>query len=141
MLMCAFVFGGASGPIRKLDGDMRPFEIFSSVEELDDYRASHKGDFFNLTDEEYGKYDENFFREYALVMFLTEGMSGSIRCAAENYRVENSALYVRVKEFSPPMHTMDLRYNTLAVAVPRGIAKNIAAVYIEAYRVDVRQPL
>lgn len=138
MCLCCFVFGAAGAkPARKLDAEERPFEIFTTLAQLNEYRQSHEGDFFNLTDEQYACYDEGFFGKNALVMFLTQGMSGSIRCVAEECRLENTTLYVRVKELSPPMHTMDLHYNTLAVAVPRNTAKDITAVYVEAYRVEL----
>ncbi len=139
MCMCSFVFGGAgnSHSVRKLDAEQRPFEVFTTLEQLNAYRASHEGDFFNLTEEEYGKYDEKFFDENAVVMFLTQGMSGSIKCVAEKTRFENDKLYVTVKELSPSMHTMDLHYNTLAVSVSKDIVKDIKSVFIEAYRVDI----
>lgn len=137
MCLCAFVFGGAGAPVRELDGEERPFEIFASVQELQRYRLSHEGDFFNLSEQEYGSYDDAFFQNNALVMFLSRGMSGSIRCIAESARLENSALVVRVKELSPPMHTMDLHYNTLAVAVPRAMARDITSVLVDAHRVEL----
>ncbi len=138
-MLCCFVFGGAgsASPVRKLDAEERPFEVFRSAEELNAYRAAHEGDFFNLSDEEYAMYDEAFFRGNALVMFLTQGMSGSIKCVAEDCRLQGSSLYVRVKEISPSMHTMDLRYNTLAASVPHSVAEKIKSVRIESYRVDV----
>lgn len=139
MCICGFVFGGAGGikPVRKLDAEERPFEIFLSQKRLDEYRQGHQNDFFNLTEEEYASYNAAFFQDNALVMFLTQGMSGSIKCVAEDMRLEDGKLYVKVKELSPSMHTMDLHYNTLAVSVPRGIAQDVTAVYIEAYRVDI----
>ena len=139
MCMCCFAFGGAgfAGSVRNLDAEERPFKVFAFLEELDNYRTSHRGDFFNLDDEEYSRYAAEFFADSALVMFLTQGMSGSIRCVAEDWRLEGGKLYVRVKELSPPMHTMDLHYNTLAIAVPRRVAGEFDAVYIEAYRVEV----
>lgn len=137
-VMCmGWFFGGAGNSARKLDGDERPFEVFTDLARLNEYRARSEGDFFNLTDEEYSRYGEEFFVDNALVMFLTQGMSGSIRCIAEDARLEDGKLIVRVKEISPPMHTMDLHYNTLAVAVPKGIARDITAVYVESYREEV----
>lgn len=139
MCLCAFVIGGTGfAKTFGLDGEERPFMVFTDVDKLASYRASHEGDFFNLDEEQYAAYNEDFFETNALVMFLTQGMSGSIRCVAEQTRLENGALYVRVKELSPPMHTMDLKYNVLAVAVPREVAQQIKSVYIEAYRVEVR---
>ncbi len=136
MAFCGFTFGNAR--VRNLDGEERPFEIFTSVKQLEDYRAAHEGDFFNLADEEYALYGEEFFESNALVMFLTEGMSGSIKCFAEGVRFTDNKLYVTVKELSPSMHTMDLRYNALAVAVPASWAQSIREVRIEPYRVEVR---
>lgn len=138
MCLCTFVFGGAFGyPARNLEGEERPFEVFTSLEALNEYRLAHSGDFFNLTQQEYDGYDDEFFKQNALVMFLTQGMSGSIRCIAEDVRLENNTLYVKVRELSPSMHTMDLKYNTLAVSVPRAMARDICAVCIESYRVDI----
>lgn len=136
MCLCTFVLGGAGKSARNLDGDERPFEIFTCEEELQRYRTDHDGDFFNLTDREYARFDKKFFQSNALVMFLTQGMSGSIRCVAEDFRLENNTLVVTVKELSPPMHTMDLRYNTLFVAMPRDLARNVTAVVIRSYRVE-----
>lgn len=137
MCTTGFIFGGTGKAVRNLDAEERPFEIFTSSEQLNEYRQTHPNDFFNLTDEEYDTYNAAFFSENAMVMFLTQGMSGSIKCIAEDTRFDDGKLYVKVKELSPPMHTMDLHYNTLAVSVPRDIAQNITAVYIESYRVDV----
>lgn len=138
MCLCSFVFGGAgfAQPV-KLDAEERPFVVFTSLEQLEHYRANHKGDFFNLTVEEYGNYGEAFFENHALVMFLTQGMSGSIKCVSESARLDDGKLFVTVKEISPSMHTMDLRYNTLVVSVPINIAQEIVAVYIQSYRVNV----
>ena len=134
--MCMSFVVGVS-PLRDLDGEERPFEVFCSLGQLDDYRQIHRGDFFNLTDEQYADFDEEFFRRNALVMFLSHGMSGSIRCEAEGAFLQGDKLVVRVRELSPSMHTMDLKYNTLAVAVEREQAAKIRAVVIDAYRVDV----
>ena len=79
MCMTCLVFGGGFAPVRDLDGEERPFRVFTSAEQLRQYRDGHEGEFFNLSEEEYNSYDEQFFREKALVMFLTQGMSGSIR--------------------------------------------------------------
>ena len=139
MCMCCFVFGGTgfAKSVRDLDGETRPFEVFTCLDEMDAYRKNHEGDFFNLTQAQYASYTDAFFQQNALVMFLTQGMSGSIRCIAEDARLENSRLYVRVKELSPPMHTMDLHYNTLAVAVPQNVAHSVKSVCVEAYRVEI----
>ena len=138
--MCAgsFIFGGAF--VREpydLDAEKRPFVIFRTLSQLEEYRSGHQGDFFNLSDEQYSVYDESFFKGNALLMFLTQGMSGSIRCEAESFRQENNSLYVKVCERSPLMHTMDLHYNTLAIAIPHSCAQHITAVYIESYRIKL----
>lgn len=132
------MFGaGFAQPVRDLDAEQRPFEIFTSATQLADYRSSHEGDFFNLTDEQYALYDEAFFAGNALMLVLTQGMSGSIRCIAEGHTLDGSSLYLTVRELSPSMHTMDLHYNTLGVTLTPQEASAVKAVYIRSYRVDV----
>ncbi len=123
--------------MRDLDGEERPFRVFTSAEQLRQYRDGHEGEFFNLSEEEYNSYDEQFFREKALVMFLTQGMSGSIRCIVQDAHREGTELIVTVKELSPSMHTMDLHYNTLAVALSRENACRVQSVRIKTYRVEI----
>lgn len=81
----AFSLGGNLASRADLDGDSRPFVIFYSLAQLDEYRQRHEGDFFNLTDEQYAQYTDAFFADNALLMLLTQGMSGSIRCCVTGY--------------------------------------------------------
>lgn len=143
MCMTAFIFGsaivfaknGAGGTFNTTDSNR--FVVFTSKAQFDEYVASHKGDFFNIAASERSKYDGKFFETSALVMFLTDGMSSSIKVSCEGYKVEGDELHVTVKELSPSIHTMDLKYNTLCVAIPRELASGITKVVIDSYRVDI----
>ena len=117
--------------------DSNRFVVFTSKAQLDEHIASHEGDLFTLTAEERVKYGDEFFEKQALVLFLTDGMSGSIKVSCEGYELKGDELHVTVKELSPAIHTMDLRYKTLTVAVPQEIAATITKVVLNSYRVDI----
>ena len=143
LCLSAFVFagfgkggngGGSVGTLNVTDANR--FVMFTSKAQLDEYVATHDGDLFNISASERDKYDDNFFRTQALVMFLTDGMSGSIKVSCEGYELNGDELHVTVKEMSPPIHTMDLRYNVLTVAVPQEIATSISKVVLNCYRVN-----
>ena len=129
------VGGGAFGTLNVTDANR--FVVFTSKAQLDEYVATHEGDLFNLSASERGKYGDEFFAEHALIMFLTDGMSGSIKVSSEGYELKGDELHVTVKEMSPPIHTMDLRYNTLTVDVPQSVAQNINKVVLNSYRVEI----
>ena len=143
LCLSTFIFAGfgkggganAGGTLNITDANR--FVVFTSKSQLDEYAASHKGDFFNLSAEERAKFDEEFFAENALVMFLTDGMSGSIKVSCDGYELKGDELHVTVKERSPMIHTMDLRYNTLTVAVTQNEAKVINKVVLNSYRVEI----
>ena len=142
MCLVAFAFGGGFGGIKNGVGtfnttDSNRFVVFTSKVQLDEYVASHTGDFFNLSANELSRYDAKFFDTQALVMFLTDGMSGSIKVECEGYKLCGTELHVTVKEISPPIHTMDLKYNTLCVAVPQQCATTITKVIIDSYTYQV----
>ena len=141
MCMTAIIFGSGFGTAQEGNGtvnvtDSNRFVIFTSKAQFDEYVVGHEGDFFNVPASERGKYDSKFFETQALVMFLTDGMSGSIKVSCEGYALNGSELHVKVKELSPPIHTMDLRYNTLCVAIPQSIADSITKVVIESVRLE-----
>ena len=142
----AFVFAGfgkgAAGGAGAPDGtfnvtDANRFVVFTSKAQLDEYARNHESDFFNVPAGELGSYDDEFFATKALVLFLTDGMSGSIKVQCEGYELKGDELHVTVKELSPPIHTMDLRYNSLTVAVPQEIASSISKVVLNSYRVEI----
>ena len=136
--MAAFAFGSGCAPVGTFNTtDSNRFEIFTSKTQLDEHVASHKGDLFNLPTDVLARYDDKFFETSALVMFVTDGMSSSIKVSCEGYRLQGSELHVTVKELSPPIHTMDLHYNTLCVEVAQDIANAITKVVIESYRVNL----
>ena len=144
MCLAAFTFGGGFGVANKGDGvgtfnitDSNRFVVFTSKAQFDEYVESHEGDLFNVSASERAKYDGKFFETQALVMFLTDGMSGSIKVSCEGYKLQGSVLHVKVKEVSPAIHTMDLRYNTLCVDIPQELANDISKVVIDSYRVNV----
>ena len=144
MCLAAFAFGGGFGVPSKGDGvgtfnttDSNRFVVFTSKAQFDHYVASHEGDFFNVSVADRAKYDSKFFETQALVMFLTDGMSGSIKVSYEGYKLRGSELHVTVKELSPQIHTMDLKYNVLCAAIPQGIASSFDKVVIDSYRVCV----
>ena len=140
LCMSAFIFAGfgSGGAIGSPDvTDANRFVVFTSRAQLDEYVAAHEGDFFNLPASERDAFDDKFFTKNALVMFLTDGMSGSIKVQCEGYELKNDELHVTVKELSPMIHTMDLRYNTLTVAVPQEWAKNINKVVLNTYRIEL----
>ena len=117
--------------------DANRFVVFTSKAQLDEFCLSHEGDLFTVPESERAKYDGEFFQTQALVMFLTDGMSGSIRVSCEGYELVGCELHVTVKELSPMIHTMDLRYNTLTVAVPQEVATQISKVVLNSYRVEI----
>ena len=138
IIFAGFGNGGganASGTLNVTDANR--FVVFANKSQLDEYVASHKGDFFNISDSERSKFDDEFFAKYALVMFLTDGMSGSIKVSCDCYELKDDELHVTVKERSPMIHTMDLRYNVLTVAVTQDEAKNISKVVLNSYRVEI----
>ena len=141
MCLVAFAFGSGFGAAKQGDSvgtfetnDSNRFVVFTSKASFDEYVATHEGDFFNVPAGERSRYDAKFFQTQALVMFLTDGMSGSIKVEYVGYKLEGSELHVTVKEFSPLIHTMDLRYNTLLAAVPQQIAGSITKVVIDSVR-------
>ena len=127
--------GGSVGTFNTSDGNR--FVVFTSKAQLDDYCLSHEGDLFNLSAEQRAQCDDEFFKTQALVMFLTDGMSGSIKVSCEGYELVGDELRVTVKEMSPLIHTMDLHYNVLTVAVPREVATKITKVVLDSYRVEI----
>ena len=142
MCMTTILFGSGFGTAQEGDGtvnvtDSNRFVIFTSNVQFDEYVVSHEGDLFNVPASERVNYDAKFFETQALVMFLTDGMSGSIKVSCEGYALNGCELHVKVKELSPPIHTMDLRYNTLCIAIPREVAGGIAKVVIESHRVNM----
>ena len=146
LCVSAFVFvgfgkgsaGGAGEPQGTLNvTDANRFVVFTSKAQLDEYCASHEGDLFTVPSSERAQYDDKFFATQALVMFLTDGMSGSIKVSCEGYELKGDELHVTVKEMSPLIHTMDLRYNTLTVAVPQDVATSINKVVLNSYRVEI----
>ena len=142
MCLAAFTFGGGFGIAKNGGGtfntnDSNRFVVFTSKAQFDQYVASHEGDLFNVPAGERERYNAEFFEKQALVMFLTDGMSGSIKVSCEGYKLLDNELHVTVKELSPAIHTMDLHYNTLCVAIPQEAAGSIAKVVIESYRVNI----
>ena len=145
LCMSAFVFagfgkgnGGAGDYVGTFNTtDSNRFVVFTSKAQFDEYCASHDGDLFTVPANERGKYGDEFFATQALVLFLTDGMSGSIKVQCEGYELNGDELHVTVKEMSPLIHTMDLRYNTLTVAVPQDIATKINKVVLNSYRVEI----
>ena len=121
--------GGSVGTFNTSDGNR--FVVFTSKAQLDEYCLSHEGDLFNLSAEQRARCDDEFFKTQALVMFLTDGMSGSIKVSCEGYELKGCELHVTVKEMSPLIHTMDLRYNVLTVAA------QITKVVLDTYRVEI----
>lgn len=133
MCMTAFVFGGGSfNPT-----DNNRFVVLTSKAQFDQFVATREGDVFNVPQGERSKYDGNFFEENALVVFITDGMSGSIKVVYEGYELKGGELHVKVKELSPPIHTMDLKYNTLCATIPQELANNVSKVVIDTYRVEI----
>ena len=138
MCMAAFAFGSGFASVGTLNTtDSNRFVVFTSKAQLDEYVATHEGDFFNVPSGERGNYDDKFFETNALVMLLTDGMSGSIKVSCEGYKLQGNELHVTVKELSPQIHTMDIRYNTLCVAVSREQASAITKVVIESHRIEI----
>ena len=140
MLLMSIVFGsgmGCAGGGTFNPTDSNRFVVFTSKAQLDGYVESHQGDFFNVPESERSQYDGKFFETNALVMFLTDGMSGSIKVVYEGYQLKGDELHVTVKEISPPIHTMDLKYNVLCAAVPKKFAQGINKVVIDSYRVEI----
>ena len=143
--LSAIVFGAGFGGIGGAGGvggtltvtDSNRFVVFTSKAQLDEHIASHEGDLFTLPVEQRSKYDDNFFETQALVLFLTDGMSGSIKVSCEGYELKGCELHVTVKDMSPMIHTMDLRYNTLTVSVPQDVATKISKVVLNSYRVQI----
>ena len=142
MCMAAFTFGGGFGAANGAVGtfnttDSNRFVVFTNKAQFDEYVLNHEGDLFNVSQSQRASYDGKFFETQALVMFLTDGMSGSIKVSYEGYKLEGDALHVTVKELSPLIHTMDLRYNTLCAAIPQEIAGAFTKVVIDSYRVEM----
>ena len=141
MCLTAFAFGGGFGVAKDVGTfnttDSNRFVVFTSKEQVDEYVASHEGDFFNVPTGERAQYDSKFFETQALVLFLTDGMSGSIKVSYEGYKLQGSELHVTVKELSPQIHTMDLKYNVLCAAIPQEIAGSFTKVVIDSYRVEI----
>ena len=142
MCLAAFAFGGGFGAASQGIGtfnttDSNRFVVFTNKAQFDQYVASHDGDFFNVPTSCRSKYDSKFFETQALVMFLTDGMSGSIKVSCEGYTFQGNELHVKVKELSPAIHTMDLKYNTLCVDIPQELASSFTKVVIDSYRVEI----
>ena len=144
LCLSTFVFAGfgkggsGDGAVGTLNvTDANRFVVFTSKAQLDEYVVTHEGDLFNIPSSERGRYDDAFFASHALVMFLTDGMSGSIKVSCEGYELKGDELHVTVKELSPLIHTMDLRYNTLTVTVPQEIVPSIQKVVLNSYRVEI----
>ena len=137
MCLAAFTFGSGFGVGTFNTTDSNRFVVFTSKAQFDEYVSSHDGDLFNVPESERGKYDGKFFETQALVMFLTDGMSGSIKVEYVGYKLQGNELHVTVKELSPQIHTMDLKYNTLCAAVPQGIVGDITKVVIDSIRVNI----
>ena len=140
MCLTAFVFGSGMGGVgggtfNTTDGNR--FVVLTSKSQFDEYVASHGDDLFNVPESERSNYDGKFFEANALVLFLTDGMSGSIKVVYEGYELKGNELHVTVKELSPAIHTMDLHYNTLCAAIPQGIANSFNKVVIDSYRVEI----
>ena len=127
--------GGSGGTFNTTDSNR--FVVFTNKAQFDEYVANHKGDLFNVPAIEQGKYDAKFFETQALVLFLTDGMSGSIKVVYEGYELKGNELHVTVKELSPQIHTMDLKYNTLCAAIPKDNAGSFTKVVIDSYRVEI----
>ena len=141
MCLAAFTFGAGFGNAKGVGTfnttDGNRFIVFTSKAQFDEYVLSHEGDFFNVPVDERVNYDGKFFETQALVMFLTDGMSGSIKVSCEGYELKGNELHVKVKELSPQIHTMDLKYNTLFVSVPQQTARAITKVVLNSYRVNI----
>ena len=140
MCLAAFVFGAGIGGVGGgtfNTTDSNRFVVFTSKAQFDEYATTHSDDAFNVPESERGNYDDKFFKNNALVLFLTDGMSSSIKVFYKGYRLKGSELHVTVKELSPAIHTMDLKYNTLRATVPQEIASGITKVVIETYRVNI----
>ena len=142
MCLAAFTFGSGIGIAKSGVGtfnttDSNRFVIFTSKAQFDEYVATHEGDFFNVPAADRAVYDGKFFETKALVMFLTDGMSSSIKVICESYSLQGNELHVKVRELSPQIHTMDLRYNTLCVVVSQEQASVINKVVIESHRIDI----
>ena len=135
MCLAAFVFGGGTF----ITTDSNRFVVFTTKAQFDEYVATHSGDLFNVSESERGQYDDKFFETNALVLFLTDGMSGSIKVFYEGYKLKGSELHVTVKQLSPLIHTMDLHYNTLCAAIPQEIATSFTKVVIDSYTSPVGQ--
>ena len=142
MCLAAFAFGSGFafatkgvGTVDTTDGNR--FVVFTCKEQFDEFVASHEGDFFNVPAGERANYDGKFFETQALVLFLTDGMSGSIKVEYVGYKLEGNELHVTAKELSPLIHTMDLKYNVLCAAIPQEMASRITKVVIDSYRVDI----
>ena len=131
----AFGNGGGVGTLKTTDNNR--FVVFTTKAQFDEYHASHTGDLFVVPVAERGKYDDEFFKTQALVMFLTDGMSSSIKVQCEGYELKNDELHVTVKEMSPAIHTMDLHYNTLTVALPKAMSSSFTKVVLNSYRVEI----
>ena len=143
LCMTAIVFGAgfgngngeAKGTLTVTDANR--FLVFTNKEAFDEYHASHTGDLFVVPADKRAAFDDEFFKSQALVMFLTDGMSGSIKVSCEGYEMKGNELHATVKELSPLIHTMDLHYNTLTVAVPKDTAASITKVVLNSYRVQI----
>lgn len=134
LCLMAFAFGAgfSNGPVGTVNTtDCNRYKIFTNKEDLLNYVTSNHGDFFNISADQLAKYDDNFWVDNALVMFVTDGMSGSIKVVYEGYKLVQGELHVTVKELSPSIHTMDLHYNTLVAEVPQSIVDSITSVVID----------
>ena len=140
MCLAAFVFGAGIGCVGGgtfNTTDSNRFVVLTSKSQFDEYVASHEGDMFNVPASERSQYDGKFFQTNALVLFLTDGMSSSIKVVYEGYKLVGCELHVTVKEISPLIHTMDLHYNTLCATIPQEIATSFTKVVIDSYRVEI----
>lgn len=140
LCLMAFAFGAGFGndSVGTVNTtDCNRYKIFTTKSQLANYVTTQQGDFFNITVDQIAKYDDNFFANNALVMFVTDGMSGSIKVVYEGYKLVAGELHVTVKEISPSIHTMDLHYNTLVAEIPQSIVDSITSVVIDSYRVQI----
>lgn len=143
-VMCMVAISVGSGFGMPINGtgtlnttDSNRFVVFTDKTQFDNYVVAHEGDFFNVSTSERNRYNKKFFETNALVMFLTDGMSGSIKVSCDGYQLKEDGLHVTVKECSPQIHTMDLKYNTLCITIPQEIANCFSKVVIESYRVNI----
>lgn len=127
--------GDSVGTLRVTDSNR--FVVFTSKAQFDEYHANRTGDLFVVPMEQRADFNDEFFATQALVMFLTDGMSSSIKVQCQGYELKDDTLCVTVQELSPMIHTMDLHHNTLTVAIPQNQAGSFNKVVLNSYRVEI----